>query len=293
LYILEAGDGSYAAPITYVDGKIIFPKDGVAMGYMFDGEVSGWLANSSGLMSYYLPGAEYANCEMSVEYEGLSEPTNGGAGKAVFTFQTSADVASFKFAFVEGNVTHDPSEVVDAIVDGRSDLTIYESVENTATYEIDLPDGLWTLVAVPYTAKGTAWTQDAISAYFYVSHTGEYPEVDIDVKVGSVAEITGDYVWEESYPSSTSLCIYMGADGNLIKDIVGFVGTQVSADASIEDMLNYGDSYAGFIPDLVVNGYALAVYQGLKPGTTYDIALGFTTIFDELKTFRLQYTTAE
>ncbi|MBO7313706.1 MAG: leucine-rich repeat domain-containing protein, partial [Alistipes sp.] len=117
LYVTEsgAGDGSYAAPITYVDGKIIFPKDGVAMGYMIDGEVNGWLANTSGLMSYYLPGAEYANCEMSVEYEGLSEPTNGGAGKAVFTFQTSADGASFKFAFVAGNVTDDPSEVVDAI----------------------------------------------------------------------------------------------------------------------------------------------------------------------------------
>ncbi|MBO7313178.1 MAG: hypothetical protein J6U48_02985, partial [Alistipes sp.] len=105
-------------------------------------------------------------------------------------------------------------------------------------------------------------------------------------------EITGDSMWEESYPSSTSLCIYMGADGNLIKDIVGFVGTQVPADASIEDMLDSGQSYADFIPSLVADGYALAVYQGLKPGTTYDIALGFTTIFDELKTFRLQYTTA-
>lgn len=292
LYILEAGDGSYAAPITYVDGKIIFPKDGVAMGYMFDGEVSGWLANASGLMSYYLPGAEYANCEMSVEYEGLSEPTNGGAGKAVFTFQTSADVASFKFAFVEGNVTHDPSEVVDAIVEGRSDLTIYESIENTATYEVDLPDGLWTLVAVPYTAKGTAWTIGAISEYFYITSTGEYPEVDIQVAVGSVVDITGNPAYEENFPSSTSLCIYMGADGNLIKDIVGFVGTQVSADASIEDMLNYGESYADFIPDLVLNGYALVVYKGLEPGTTYDIALGFTTIFGELKTFRLQHTTA-
>lgn len=294
LYVIEsgAGDGSYAAPITYVDGKIIFPKDGVVMGYMFDGEVYGWMANASGLMSYYLPGVEYANCEMSVEYEGLSEPTNGGAGKAVFTFQTSADVASFKFAFVKGNVTHDPSEVVDAIVEGRSDLTIYESIKNTATYEVELPDGLWTLVAVPYTAKGTAWTQDAISAYFYVNHTGEYPEVDIQVAVGSVVDITGNPAYEENYPSSTSLCIYMGADGNLIKDIVGFVGTQVSADASIEDMLDYGESYADFIPDLVLNGYALVVYQGLKPGTTYDIALGFTTIFDELKTFRLQHTTA-
>lgn len=283
----------YYGAITYKDGAIRFAKDMVCMYCEYQGQLQLLQrANASGLMSYYLPGAEYANCEMSVEYEGLSEPTNGGAGKAVFTFQTSADVASFKFAFVEGNVTHDPSEVVDAIVEGRSDLTIYESVENTATYEVDLPDGLWTLVAVPYTAKGTAWTQDAISAYFYVNHTGEYPEVDIQVAVGSVVDITGNPAYEENFPSSTSLCIYMGADGNLIKDIVGFVGTQVSADASIEDMLDYGESYADFIPDLVLNGYALVVYKGLEPGTTYDIALGFTTIFGELKTFRLQHTTA-
>ena len=193
----------YYGAITYKDGAIRFAKDMVCMYCEYQGQLQLLgRANASGLMSYYLPGAEYANCEMSVEYEGLSEPTNGGAGKAVFTFQTSADVASFKFAFVEGNVTHDPSEVVDAIVEGRSDLTIYESIENTATYEIDLPDGLWTLVAVPYTAKGTAWTQDAISAYFYVNHTGEYPEVDIQVAVGSVVDITGNPAYEGNYPSA-------------------------------------------------------------------------------------------
>ncbi len=291
LYILEAGDGSYAAPITYVDGKIIFPKDGVAMGYMFDGEVIGWwLANTSGLMSYYLPGAEYANCEMSVEYEGLSEPTNGGAGKAVFTFQTSADVASFKFAFVEGNVTHDPSEVVDAIVDGRSDLTIYESVENTATYEVELPDGLWTLVAVPYTAKGTAWTQDAISEYFYITSTGWYPEVDIQVAVGSVVDITGNPAYEENYPSASTMCIYMQADGTQLRSITAFVGTDIPSEMTNEDLLAYGEDFSIFIPDMVENGYALAVYSGLTEGTTYNIVLGFTTIFDELKTYRMQYT---
>ena len=294
LYILEAGDGSYAAPITYVDGKIIFPKDGVAMGYMFDGEVVGWwLANTSGLMSYYLPGAEYANCEMSVEYEGLSEPTNGGAGKAVFTFQTSADVASFKFAFVEGNVTHDPSEVVDAIVEGRSDLTIYESVENTATYEVELPDGLWTLVAVPYTAKGTAWTIGAISEYFYITSTGGYPEVDIQVAVGSVVDITGNPAYEENYPSASTMCIYMQTDGTQLRSITAFVGTDIPSEMTNEEVLAYGEDFSSFIPDMVEYGYALAVYSGLTEGTTYDIVLGFTTIFGELKTFRLQHTTAE
>lgn len=283
----------YYGAITYKDGAIRFAKDMVCMYCEYQGQLLLLQrANASGLMSYYLPGAEYANCEMSVEYEGLSEPTNGGAGKAVFTFQTSADVASFKFAFVEGNVTHDPSEVVDAIVEGRSDLTIYESIKNTATYEVDLPDGLWTLVAVPYTAKGTAWTQDAISAYFYVNHTGEYPEVDIQVAVGSVVDITGNPAYEENYPSASTMCIYMQTDGTQLRSITAFVGTDIPSEMTNEDLLAYGEDFSGFIPDMIEYGYALAVYRGLTEGTTYDIVLGFTTIFGELKTFRLQHTTA-
>jgi hypothetical protein len=38
------------------------------------------------------------------------------------------------------------------------------------------------------------------------------------------------------------------------------------------------------------NGYALAVYKGLTPGTTYDVFLAFTTIYGETKYFREQYT---
>ena len=284
-----------AEPIKLINGAIVFPKDGsIELGALQNGMYLGYFsqANQTGKMALYLPGTEYANCEMSVEYEGLSEPTNGGAGKAVFTFQTSADVASFKFAFVAGNVTHDPSEVVDAIVEGRSDLTIYESIENTATYEVDLPTGLWTLVAVPYTAKGTAWTQDAISAYFYVNHTGEYPEVDIQVAVGSVVDITGNPAYEENYPSASTMCIYMQTDGTQLRSITAFVGTDIPSEMTNEEVLAYGEDFSIFIPDMVENGYALAVYNGLTEGTTYDIVLGFTTIFGELKTFRLQHTTA-
>lgn len=281
----------YYGAITYKDGAIRFAKDMVCMYYEYQGQLQLLQrANSSGLMSYYLPGAEYANCEMSVEYEGLSEPTNGGTGKAVFTFQTSADVASFKFAFVAGNVTHDPSEVVDAIVEGRSDITIYESIENTATYEVELPDGLWTLVAVPYTAKGTAWTQDAISKYFYITSTGGYPEVDIQVAVGSVVDITGNPAYEENYPSATTMCIYMQADGTQLRSITAFVGTDIPSEMTNEDILAYGEDGSDFIPDMINNGYALVVYHNLTEGTTYDIVLGFETIYGELKTYRMQYT---
>jgi hypothetical protein len=43
---------------------------------------------------------------------------------------------------------------------------------------------------------------------------------------------------------------------------------------------------------MIENGYALAVYTGLTAGTTYDIFLGFTTIYGETKYFRTDYTPA-
>jgi hypothetical protein len=43
---------------------------------------------------------------------------------------------------------------------------------------------------------------------------------------------------------------------------------------------------------MIENGYALAVYTGLTPGTTYDVFLGFTTIYGETKYFRTAYTPA-
>ena len=286
-------DPNYYSAVTYKDGAIQFAKSMVFLAYEYNGSINILSqTNSSGLMAYYLPGVEYANCEMSVEYEGLSEPMNGHAGKAVFTFQTSADVASFKFAFVEGNVTADPSDVVEAIVEGRSGLTIYESVENTATYEVELPDGLWTIVAVPYTAKGTAWTKDAISEYFYINNASEYPEVDIKVAVNSVVGITGNPAYEEYYPSATSICIYMQADGTQLKSITAFVGTNVPAELTNEEILAEGHDFSVFIPEMIENGYALAVYTNLTEGTPYDVVLGFQTIYGELKTFRLQHTPA-
>ena len=43
---------------------------------------------------------------------------------------------------------------------------------------------------------------------------------------------------------------------------------------------------------MVEKGYALAVYTGLTPGTTYDVFLGFSTIYGETKYFRTAYTPA-
>ena len=84
----------------------------------------------------------------------------------------------------------------------------------------------------------------------------------------------------------------MQADGTQLRSITAFVGTDIPSEMTNEDILAYGEDGSDFIPDMIDNGYALPVYHGLEPGSTYDIVLGFETIYGELKTFRLQHTTA-
>lgn len=301
LYIVEseAGDGSYAAPIIYDNGKIIFPQGGVVMGYLADGEINGWLANTEGLMMYATPGVVLADYSFYVEYTGMNVAADNKTTSANLDFYYGADVASFKFTVLEGNVT-DVTDAVAAIVAGSEDIEIFEGTtdEEVFTASVKLANaGMYTVVTVPYDAAGAAQAEDAYVYSFYFPGLGasEIPEVEVRVAVGSVAEITGNPAHEANYPSSTSFCIYMEADGTQIKQIAGFVdlASEIPAGITDEELLAKGEVYpADFIADLVAQGYTLAVYgNGITPETTYEIAVGFTTIYGELKTYRTQYTT--
>ena len=120
--------------------------------------------------------------------------------------------------------------------------------------------------------------------------SSEIPEVEIQIAVDSVVGITGNPAYEANYPSSSSMCIYMAADGTQLKSIVGYVGQGVPADVANEEILANGEDFSDFIPDMVQYGYALAVYTGLTEGATYDVVLGFETIYGEFKTYRTTYT---
>jgi hypothetical protein len=152
-----------------------------------------------------------------------------------------------------------------------------------------------TVVAVPY-AGGEAQASYASSYAFYFPGLGNtgLPQVEITVAVDSVVGITGNPDYEANFPSDSSMCIYMEANGEELKSIRGFVGTGVPAEVTPQEALaaQGAEDFSDFIPDMIENGYALAVYTGLTPGTTYDIFLGFTTIYGETKYFRTAYTPA-
>lgn len=294
LYVIEDEEGNYAAPIVYEGGKIIFPKDNVVMGYIYEGELSGWLANSAGMLMYAVPGTVLADYSMLAEYTGMTVAPDHKTTSANLDFYYAGDVDTFKFTVLEGNVT-DVTDAVAAIVAGSEDIVIYEGTTEAdmATFSVPLANtGMYTVVAVPYNAAGEAQADSVYVYSFYFPGLGssEIPEVEIQIAVDSVVGITGNPAYEANYPSASSMCIYMAADGTQLKSIVGYVGQGVPADVANEEVLANGEDFTSFIPDMVQYGYALAVYTGLTEGATYDVVLGFETIYGEFKTYRTTYT---
>lgn len=286
------------SPIVLQDGIIKFPTDGsVELAAFYEGEYAGYFAqgNPNGYLQFYLPGTEFVNYDIVAGYAGMKVATDNKTTSAIINFNYGADVESFKFALVDGNIT-DATAIVEAIVAGSEEYTIYEGSVDTKEYIVPAEGaGMKTVVAVPY-AGGEAQTSHAIAYAFYFPGLGnaELPQVEIKVAVNSVVGITGNPEYEANYPSDSSMCIYMEANGNEIKSIKALVSTGVPAEVTPEEALasSNAEDFSDFIPDMIENGYALAVYTGLTPGTTYDIFLGFTTIYGETKYFRAAYTPA-
>lgn len=276
------------------DGIIKFPAEGIALSVFVGGEYLGDYdaANQMGYLQYYLPGTSFVNYDMTVEYGGMKVEADNATTSVILDFGFGGNVEAFKFTVVDGNIT-DATAIVEAIVAGSEEIDIYEG--NIETYEYTVPvegAGMKTVVAVPY-AEGEAKVDYALvySFYFPGMGGGELPQVDITVAIGSVVEITGNPEYEANYPSDSTMCIYMEANAEELTAIKGYVGTGVPAEVTPEEVFAQGgEDFNDFIAEMAENGYALAVYKGLTPGTTYDVFLAFTTIYGETKYFREQYT---
>jgi hypothetical protein len=291
-YVLDS------TPIVLENGIIKFPQGAVWLGVVAGGEFLGTFTktgNANGYMQFYLPGTEFVNYDIVVEYSGMKVASDNITTSAILNFNYGSDVESFKFALVDDNIT-DATAIVEAIVAGSEEYTIYEGSIDTKEYIVPAEGaGMKTLVAVPY-AGGEAQASHAIAYAFYFPGLGnaELPQVEIKVAVDSVVGITGNPDYEANFPSDSSMCIYMEANGEEIKSIKAFVSTGVPADVTPEEALAQpsAEDFSDFIPEMIDNGYALAVYTGLTPGTTYNVFLGFTTIYGETKYFRTDYTPA-
>jgi hypothetical protein len=140
-------------------------------------------------------------------------------------------------------------------------------------------------------AYGWKYYADDIVGYDFDNGVIDH-NVDIEVTIGSAVDITGNPDYEKDYPSDSTMCIYIKANGNELKSIKLYISSNMPADTNPEDVLALKgkDMSDQHIPNMVQYGFTLINCTGLTPGTTYDILFGFTTIYGKTQYYRSQYT---
>ncbi len=293
-----------STPIVLEDGIIKFPVGTVILGVFQNGEFLGWFTNAgnaNGFMQYYLPGTEFVNYDMEVSYDGMYVSADGTTAEAIFNFALGADVDTYKFAFVPGDVTADPSATAEAIVAGSEDLEIFEGDAATKQWQIELTKGVWTLVAVPYTDEGEARPQDTYAYNFYFNGTGEMPEVNVDVKVGAPSSFAAEEN-KAAVEAETPACFYIGlnitANASDIKSMRAWWGTVASYESALsQGMTNeailggYAADLSGFLPTLAENGTVTA-RMNVNNGYEYKVLFAAETVYGTTIYWDGNYTTA-
>lgn len=288
LYDLACLVWESAGPVVLKDGIISFPKEGVELAAFRDGGYAGYFGkgNTAGYLQYYLPGTEFVNYDMAVTYDGMYVSADGATARAIFNFAFGADVDTYKFAFVPGDITADPAETVEAIVAGSSDLKIYEGDAETKRWEVELTQGVYTLVAVPYSAEGEAKADNALVYTFYFNGSGDMPEVEVNVEVNTPAyfadEAEKDKVEAES-PACFNVACKVVADASQLKAVKFWYGNaQALVQQKVDDDTLFA-KYAGDASDVIAkiaeNGAALMTFNVIADTPNFVVKLRFETIY--------------
>ena len=288
LYDLACLVWESAGPVVLKDGIISFPTQGVELAAFRDGGYAGYFGkgNTAGYLQYYLPGTEFVNYDMAVTYDGMYVSADGATARAIFNFAFGADVDTYKFAFVPGDITADPAEAIEAIVAGSSDLKIYEGDAETKRWEVELSKGVYTLVAVPYSAEGEAKADNALVYNFYFNGSGDMPEVELNVEVNTpayFAEEDKKAEVEAESPACFNVACKVAADASQLKAVKFWYGNaQALVSQNIDDdtlFANYAGDASGIIEKIAENGAALMTFNVTAETPNFVVKLRFETIY--------------
>lgn len=283
LYIESDENGQIPGAVTFKDGIISFGANQVYVVYESEGALDILTpTNASGLMAFVLPGVEVTDYSLAVEYTGMYIAADNSEASAVLEFGAGADVDSIKYAVVEGDITKDFASVAQGIVDGTVE-PIYEITDpEQLTQEVALTRGSWTVVAVPYGGE-EAKVEDAIAYSFWFNGVGEVPTVDVEVRFGSILELTGEENAE--FPSDYWAGIAVIANGDDIKSIKAFVSTLISVEnsgMSYESIVaGYAKDYSADIEELKANGTAIVGPFNVPSATEVIALVAIETIYGQ------------
>ena len=313
---------------TLKNGVITFPTKGLLVGMEIYTEGQwGWNANSKGLFRVVLPGAVLTDYSLDVAYGGFRVAEDNATVYPIARAAYGADVAEIQYAFVAGDITADAEALAAAlagiedgsVVSNKVAVTTSVNAEgeevNEMTFEGVEPveSGVYTVVAIPYGADGTAQYETMACASFFVQGVGatEAPEVEFEVYamgLEDLEETTGAeglaaYYAQYGNDSTNSLgVIFIGKDIKSIKPVVfateeveyviedyGSIEAYIEAyDAYLESNgkdLDYDLSY------IEADGWDYTLYIGLDSNTSYTVCALVENTFGSKALFDASHTT--
>ncbi len=256
---------------TLENGIITFPVEGLVWGDEYNG--GPYYSNPDGLTTLYMPGTPMTDFSLELAYGGFRVAEDNETIYPIARAAYGADVAEIQYAFVAGDITKD-AEALNAALNGIEDgsvvsnkvaVTIAGEDEETGEpiLEMNLESvegaepGMFTVIAIPYSADGEAQYGDLAFTSFYVQGVGagELPEVEFalyTMSLEDLKEATGDadyidYYIANGYNSSNTVgVIFEGVDIKSIRPVI-FASEEIDMVieqfGSIEDYIIEYDAY--------------------------------------------------
>lgn len=279
---------------TYEDGIISFGPETMeqAMTLYQGGSYDYLWGCANGMSRLVMPGVALTDFSLELAYGGFRVAEDNATVYPIARAAYGADVAEIQYAFVAGDITKDV-EALEAALNGIEDgsvvsnkvpVTIAGEDEETGEPILEMTlesvegaePGVFTVIAIPYSAEGEAQYEDLAFTSFYVQGVGatEAPEVDLELEWMPFSEAMPDYSAE--YPDySTWCCIMYGSE---IKAMKYFLNTTETVDYYLslglteQDMIDQAGS--DFDPSKInENGVGIIYFTGVPADTSFTLVV--------------------
>ena len=326
---LDIGDGEMGiwslSTGTLENGIISFPAKGLAI----QDNDGAYYANNSGATTLYMPGTPMTDFSLELAYGGFRVAEDNETVYPIARAAYGEDVAEIQYAFVAGDITKDV-DALEAALNGIEDgsvvsnkvaVTIAGEDEETGEPILEMTlesvegaePGVFTVIAIPYSAEGEAQYGDLAFTSFYVQGVGEAEVADVDFAVyamsvedleeAAVADGLAAYYAQYGYNSTNSVgVLFEGTEIESIKMCpipTAEVGEVIAEFGKIEDYIVALDAYyeangSDLDMDLKyiqAKGWDYTLFINLDPETAYTVFALVENIYGKVTLFHSTHTT--
>lgn len=312
---------------TLENGIITFPVKGLVWGDEYNG--GPYASNPDGATKLYMPGTPMTDFSMELAYGGFRVAENDETVYPIARVAYGEDVAEIQYAFVAGDITKD-AEALNAALNGIEDgsvvsnkvaVTIAGEDEETGEpiLEMNLESvegvepGVFTVIAIPYSADGEAQYGDLAFTSFYVQGVGETEVADVDFAVYAMSvedletttEQTGLAAYYAQYGYNSTNTVGVLFEGTEIESIkmcpipTAEVGEVIAEFGKIEDYIIALDAYyeangSDLDMDLQyiqADGWDYTLFINLDSETAYTVFALVENVYGKVTLFHSTHTT--